>query len=71
MLGARIKKYLDDNGIKQTFLAQKSGLTDSIISDICIHDRKIDCIEYYRICKALNLPLDYFLRDLDEKEVEA
>ena len=71
MIGARIKNYLNENGIKQTFLAQKSGLTDSIISDICIHDRKIDCIEYYRICKALNLPLDYFLRDLDEKEVEA
>lgn len=70
MIGAKIKEYLIENGIKQTFLAQKAGLTDSIISDICIHDRKVDCIEYYRICKALNVPLDFFLKDLDGKEDE-
>lgn len=66
MIGAIIKKYLSDNGIKQTFLAQKAGLSDAIISDICIHDRKIDCIEYYKICNALNVPLDFFLKDLKE-----
>ena len=63
MVGARIKEYLNENGIKQTFLAEKTGLTNSVISDICIHDRKIDVLEYYKICKALNLPLDYFLKE--------
>lgn len=65
MVGKKIKKYLDDNGIKQTFLAKKSGLTDSIVSDICIHDRKIDCVEYYKICNALNVPLEFFLTDIE------
>lgn len=66
MVGARIKTYLNDNGIKQNFLAEKTGLSPNAISDICIHDRKIDCIEYYKICKALNLPLEYFLEGVDE-----
>ena len=67
MVGARIKTYLADNGIKQNFLAEKTGLSQNAISDICIHDRKIDCIEYYKICKALNLSLEYFLTDIEEK----
>lgn len=68
MVGKKIKEYLSENGIKQTFLAEKTGLSDSIISDICIHDRKIDCIEYYRICKALNVPLEFFMPS-EEQEV--
>ena len=64
MIGVEIKKYLSERGIKQAFLAEKTGLTNSQISDICIHDRKVDCIEYYKICKALDLPLDYFLEHI-------
>lgn len=67
MIGTKIKDYLADNGIKQAFLAEKTGLSPSQVSDICIHDRKIDCIEYYKICKALNLELDYFFRDMEEE----
>lgn len=60
-IGGKIKMYLQENGIKQSFVAEKSGLTDSIISDICNEKRKVDVIEYYKICKALQLPLNYFL----------
>lgn len=61
VIGGKIKVYLQENGIKQSFVAEKSGLTDSIISDICNEKRKVDVIEYYKICKALQLPLNYFL----------
>jgi transcriptional regulator with XRE-family HTH domain len=64
MVGAMIKQYLSEHGIKQTYLAQSTGLTDQMISDICNNDRKIDCVEYYKICKALNLPLEYFLAEM-------
>lgn len=63
MIGARIKEYLTENGIKQSYLAEKTGLSNSQISDICIHDRRIDCVEYYKICKALNVPLEKFLEE--------
>lgn len=66
MIGAKIKSYLQERGIKQTFLAEKTGMTNSIISDICNNDRKVECVEYFKICKALNLPLEYFFNDLEE-----
>lgn len=66
MVGKRIKEYLVSNGIKQTFVAEKTGLTTMVISDICNNGRKIDIVEYYKICKALNVPLKTFLEEGEE-----
>lgn len=63
MIGAKIGAYLEENGIKQTFLAEKVGIDRPRLSNIILHDRKVDCVLYYKICKALNLPLDYFMED--------
>lgn len=68
MIGKLLKEYLNDKGIKQTFLAQKTGMTDATISDICNRERKVDCVEYYKICKALDLPLGYFLDQIDTEQ---
>ena len=65
MLGTIIKEYLVENGIKQAFLVDKTGLSASKISNVCNHDRRIDAIEYYKICKALNVDLDYFVKKLE------
>lgn len=65
MVGARIKQYLNDNGIKQAFLADKVDIPQSQLSDICNKGRSIDCVLYYKICKALNVPLEKFLEDGD------
>lgn len=63
MLGAQIKRYLDENGIKQTFLAQKIGTFDSTMSDILSGKRNITAVEYYQICKALNVPMEKFIEE--------
>ena len=60
MIGAVIKDYLVEKGIKQAFLVEKTGLSSHTISDICTKDRRVDCIEYKKICDALGLPLDFF-----------
>lgn len=65
MLGTLIKDYIQANGLKQSFVAEKSGLTDKVISDICNDKRSIDCIEYYKICKALGVPLEFFLKGVE------
>ena len=63
-IGLKIGQYLKDHGIKQTYLAQETGLTACAISDICIGKRKaINCIEYYKICRALGVELDTFIPD--------
>lgn len=65
-IGARIKKYLDEKGIKQAFVAEKAGITPSQMSDICNERVKsIDCVVYFRICKALGVPLETFV-DMEE-----
>ena len=61
MVGKRISEYLTDHGIKQGFIADKAGIPHSQMSEICKKGRTIDCMTYYKICKALNVPLETFL----------
>ena len=63
MVGKRISEYLTNNGIKQSFVAEKVGITAPQMSEICNKGRSIDCITYYKICKALNVPLEMFLKE--------
>lgn len=62
MVGKEIKEYLEQNGIKQSFVAEKVGITPSQISEICNKGRSIDCVTYYKICSALNVPLETFFQ---------
>lgn len=62
-VGERIGLYLSQNGIKQSFLAEKTGIPDSIISTIVNKGRKIEVMEYYKICKALNVEMATFIED--------
>ena len=66
-MGIKIKEYLATNGIKQAFLVERTGLSADKISGICSGKRGIDCMEYYKICMALNLELDYFFKDMEEE----
>ncbi len=62
MVGKKIGAYLEDKGIKQAFLVSKTGMSPSLISDICNgNKKKIDCVIYARICNALELPYEYFI----------
>lgn len=63
----KIKKYLVEHGIKQTFLKDKLGMTASACNAMLNGKRGMSVEEYFKICDALNVPLDYFK---DEKEGE-
>ena len=60
MRGIMIKRYLDENGIKYTFLAEKLGISMNILSPILNGKRKISADEYLEICRVLDLPLEFF-----------
>ena len=69
MVGQRIKQYLEDNGIKQGFVAAKVGIPHSQMSDILNNGRTINCVLYAKICRALNVSLETFIpEDEDEEE---
>lgn len=61
MVGQRIKAYLIENGIKQSFLSDKADISTPILSAILAGSRKIEIMEYYRICRALNVDMLTFI----------
>lgn len=61
MVGRNIGKYLEENGIKQSYLAEKVGVTPAKMSNICKRDKMVDSVTYYRICKVLNVPFERFM----------
>lgn len=64
MVGKRISNYLNSFGIKQKYLSERSGLSISKISRICTgRSTSIDCVDYYKICKALNVPFETFIEE--------
>lgn len=60
MKGSDIKKYLEDNGIKQSFVSEQTGIPAPILNMMLNDNRKIEANEYMKICDALGVPLDYF-----------
>lgn len=60
MKGSDIKKYLDENGIKQTFISERTGIPLPILNAMLNDKRKIEANEYMLICDAINVPLEQF-----------
>lgn len=60
-VAARIKKYLADNGIKQTFVAEKAGIKVNSFNSIMNGNVRLSVENMEKICKALNVPVDFFL----------
>lgn len=60
-VGKRIKKYLDENGIKQTHLAEKTGIKLQKLNLSLNGNRKLPYEEYELVCGALGVGTDKFL----------
>ena len=59
---SRIAEYVSANGIKQSFIVEKTGLNKNVISAILNLDRKMSADEYEKICRALNkTPNDFMV----------
>ena len=66
--GVRLKEYLDQNGIKYSFVCEKANILAPIMSTILSGNRDIKLMEYYRICKVLKVPFETFLEESDDSE---
>lgn len=60
MLGNRIKDYLDEKGIKYSFISGKTGIPMNILSPMLNEKREIKAVEYFEICNALGVSLETF-----------
>ena len=60
MLGNKIKDYMDENGIKYSFLSSKTGIPMNILSPMLNEKRELKAVEYFSICNALGVSLESF-----------
>lgn len=60
LIGLKVKKYLDENGIKYSFLSEKIGIPMNVLSPLLNGKRKMTVEEYFAICEALELPVETF-----------
>ena len=58
-IGEKIKKYMELNNINKKEIAEKSGLSEKRLNNI-LNNTEINCIDYYKIVKALNVSPDMF-----------
>lgn len=61
-VGLKIKRYLNMNGISQAFLSRKTDIKISKINLALNGNRRLTFDEYVKICGALKLNTDYFLK---------
>lgn len=55
-----IKAYIADNGIKQSFVAERTGMPPELLRRSLEGRRKLQADEFIAICGVLSLDLDFF-----------
>lgn len=60
MLGARIKAYADERGLKYSAIAERANISLNTFSAMINEKRRITAEEYFAICEAFEVPVDFF-----------
>ena len=69
-VGLKIKKYLEDHGISQTYVSKKTGIERPKLNLALNGNRRLTFAEYEKICYVIGVNTDKFLRPrMPEKEV--
>lgn len=55
MVGEYLGKYMKDNGIKQVFVSEKTGISPQKLGVILKDKQKIEVQEYFKICVAVGI----------------
>lgn len=61
-----IGSYLENNGITQTYLSERSGMTTNALNLSLKGKRKLTADEYIKICDALKVPYDLFVKNCEQ-----
>lgn len=59
-INERLSVYVSENGIKQVYIAKKTGLTPDTVSKMLNGSRRILADEFLLICNALNIDPNIF-----------
>ncbi len=59
MLGSTLKECMKEKGIKQSFVAERIGVSPQVLGQLLNEQRKIEVSEYFKICNAIEMdPLE-------------
>ena len=64
-IGFRINQHLKRNGLKSHYVAARAGISDPVFNAIIHNRRNIGAMEYYHICKALDVPFEKFIEEAE------
>lgn len=64
-----INSYMEERGIKQSFLSQKTGISQDAISKILRNARGISAEEFIKICIALDIDPNVFRKNPHKEDV--
>ena len=59
-INRKLRDLINQNGIKQSHIAQKTGISADTISKILNGDRRILADEFLTICEALEIDPNFF-----------
>lgn len=57
----KMRNKIEEMGLKQKYVSDQAGITESKLSLLLSGKRKIEAGEYANICKALNVSMNEFL----------
>jgi transcriptional regulator with XRE-family HTH domain len=63
IVAQNIKNFISERGIKQSFIAEKANIPSSAFSKMLAGEQTIDMVAYFRICKALDVPMEKFFEE--------
>lgn len=55
-----IAKIVEERGLKQLYIAEKTGLTPDVVSKILRGERRLTAEEFLTFCDVLNISPDIF-----------
>lgn len=61
-----LKGIRQERGIRQTELADRLGVPQSFVSKYESGDRRLDILELRKVCEAIGIPFEEFIRELEE-----
>lgn len=59
-IGQQIKSEIEHQGLSQSFVAKKIGISVQTMNGICNDRQGIPLDAYFKICDVLGVPLEYF-----------
>lgn len=63
----KISLYISENGIKQKFISDKTGIAENTLSMILNGKRKMDADEFVEIILALGVDANFFINSLNNE----